>query len=260
MKAVILAGGLGTRLSEETQLKPKPMVEIGGKPILWHIMKIYYAHGITDFVICLGYRGFMIKEYFQNYALHHSDVTFDMKTGETLIHRTTKEDWRVTLVDTGEHTMTGARIRKILPFVEQDDAFCLTYGDGVADVDIRALVAFHRSHGKVATLTAVAPPGRFGSLKFSDQASNLIADFVEKPAGDGGLINGGFFVLSPKVKDFIGATEDEVWERGPMSRLAAAKEIAAYRHRGYWQPMDTIRDKTELETLWNTGAPPWKCW
>ncbi|MEZ5895327.1 MAG: glucose-1-phosphate cytidylyltransferase [Parvularculaceae bacterium] len=260
MKAVILAGGLGTRLSEETQLKPKPMVEIGGRPILWHIMKIYFAHGVTDFIVCLGYRGFVIKEYFQNYALHQSDVTFDMGTGEMKIHRSDSEDWRVTLVDTGEHAMTGARIRKVLPYVEGDDAFCLTYGDGVGDVDIKALLAFHKQHGKIATLTAVTPPGRFGALRFDDKSPDMVSDFVEKPAGDGGLINGGFFVLSPKVAPYLACGDEVVWEQKPLTQLANDGQLAAFRHRGFWQPMDTIRDRTELERLWMSGAPPWKCW
>jgi glucose-1-phosphate cytidylyltransferase len=260
MKAVILAGGLGTRLSEETHLKPKPMVEVGGRPILWHVMKIYKSFGVSDFIICLGYRGFIIKEYFQNYALHHSDVTFDMKTGETIIHRTDREDWRVTLVDTGEKAMTGARVRKILPYVEKDEAFCLTYGDGVADIDVKALIAFHRKHGKIATLTAVTPPGRFGALQFGADNSDKVAAFIEKPAGDGGLINGGFFVLSPKVKDYLSDSDDEIWERRPLVRLAEDGELMAYRHRGFWKPMDTLRDRVELEALWNEPSPPWKTW
>ena len=259
MKAVILAGGKGTRLSEETHLKPKPMVEIGGRPILWHIMKIYEAHGIRDFVVCLGYRGYMIKSYFQHYALHQCDVTFDLKTGETKIHRNDGEDWRVTLIDTGEEAMTGARIRKILPYVSDEEAFCLTYGDGVADVDVRGSIDFHKASGKVATLTAVAPPGRFGALKFGDDPATVEA-LIEKPAGDGGLINGGFFVLSPQVKDFIEDGEGEIWEHGPLSRLAAAGQLAAWRHDGFWKPMDTQRDQAELEGLWASGAPPWKVW
>jgi glucose-1-phosphate cytidylyltransferase len=258
MKLVVLAGGSGTRLSEETQLKPKPMVEIGGRPILWHIMKMYYSYGIREFVICLGYRGWVIKEYFQNYALHRSDVTFEMKSGQMQIHRS--EDWSVTLIDTGEHAMTGARVRKVLPFVEKDEAFCLTYGDGVADVDISALIKFHRQQGKIATVTAVAPPGRFGALKFGNQQSDVVTELVEKPAGDGGLINGGFFVLSPAIRSFIEEREDEIWERGPLARLAAAGQLAAFRHLGFWHPMDTVRDRIELESLWNSAAPPWKNW
>ena len=260
MKAVILAGGLGTRLSEETHLKPKPMVEIGGRPILWHIMKIYFSHGIKDFVVCLGYRGYIIKEYFQNYALHNSDVTFDMKSGQVKIHRNDSEDWCVTLIDTGEAAMTGARVRKSLPFVENEDAFCLTYGDGVGDVDIGALIAFHKNHGKLATLRAVTPPGRFGALRIRDGKTNEIAEFVEKPAGDGGLINGGFFVLSPKISAYLDGGEGEIWEREPLSRLATAGELMSFRHDGFWQPMDTVRDRTELEALWNSSAPPWKTW
>jgi glucose-1-phosphate cytidylyltransferase len=259
MKAVILAGGRGTRISEETQFKPKPMVEIGGRPILWHIMKIYDHYGIRDFVICLGYRGDIIKTYFLNYALHQSDATIDLKTGEVLVHRRTHEDWRITLVDTGEYAMTGARIRKILPFVEQDEAFCLTYGDGVANIDIKKLLAFHKRQRKLATLSAVVRPGRFGALRFGDDDAT-VAEMVEKPVGDGGLINGGFFVLSPKVKDFIEEGDDEVWEQGPMSRLASANQLAGYRHTGFWRPMDTVRDHVELEALWNSPAPPWKVW
>jgi glucose-1-phosphate cytidylyltransferase len=230
MKAVILAGGRGTRFAEETQVKPKPMIEIGGRPILWHIMKIYDSHGIRDFVVCLGYRGDIITKYFQDYSLQQSDVTFDLKSGEVRVHRSNSEDWRVSLIDTGENAMTGARIRKILPFVEDDDAFCLTYGDGVADIDIGKEIAFHKRHGKVATLAAVAPPGRFGALKFAEDSDD-IAELVEKPAGDGGLINGGFFVLSPKVKDYIAEGEDEIWEHGPLSRLAAADGHRARPHR-----------------------------
>ncbi len=260
MKLVVLAGGSGTRLSEETQLKPKPMVEIGGKPILWHILKIYDHYGIRDFVICLGYRGWVIKEYFQNYALHRSDVTFETKTGVMNFHRTDSEDWRVTLVDTGEHAMTGARIRKVLHHVEDEPSFCLTYGDGLADINIQSLLAFHQSHGHLATVTAVAPPGRFGALKFRDNAEHIVGELIEKPAGDGGLINGGFFVLSPKIRDFIGAGEDEIWEQGPLSRLAAAGQLAAYRHRGFWHPMDTVRDRSVLESLWHSNTPPWRCW
>ena len=260
MKAVILAGGLGTRISEETQLRPKPMVEIGGRPILWHIMKIYHGCGIRDFVICLGYRGYVIKEYFRNYALHQSDVTFDIKSGDVRIHRSDSEDWRVTLIDTGENANTGARVRKILPFVQDDEAFCLTYGDGLADIDIRKLVAFHNSHGKVATLTAVGPPGRFGALRFGSDDPNLVTAFVEKPPADMGLINGGFFVLSPRVKAYIEAGEDEIWERGPLMRLAAAGELVAFHHSGFWHPMDTVRDRAELESLWASPSPPWKSW
>lgn len=260
MKAVILAGGLGTRISEETRIKPKPMVEIGGRPILWHIMKLYSHYGINEFVICLGYKGYMIKEYFQNYMLHQSDVTFDMHAGTTEIHRSRTEDWRVTLVETGEKTMTGGRIRKILPYVQDDECFCLTYGDGVANVDMSALVNFHKSHQKTATLTAVVPPGRFGALDFSTDEPHSVRQFVEKPAGDGGLINGGFFVLDPSVAHYLTEDNNLVWEREPLQGLATAGELMAYRHRGFWQPMDTIRDLTELETLWESNAPPWKLW
>lgn len=260
MKAIILAGGLGTRLSEETHLKPKPMVEIGDKPILWHVMKIYESHGITDFIICLGYRGELIKEYFQNYALRNSDVTFDMRTGEARIHKSAHEDWCVTLIDTGDKAMTGARLRKVLPFVENDEAFCLTYGDGVANVDVTALCEFHKQHGKLATVTAVTPPGRFGALRFGDEDENQVEAFVEKPEGDGALINGGFFVLSPKVRDYLSDDEDEIWERDPLERLAQHGELMAFRHRGFWKPMDTLRDRMELEALWSDPAPPWKTW
>jgi glucose-1-phosphate cytidylyltransferase len=259
MKAVILAGGRGSRLSEETHARPKPMVEIGGKPILWHIMKIYEHHGIRDFVICLGYRGEFIKEYFYNYALHQSDVTFSLKTGQTTVHRSDGEDWNVTLIDTGEATETGARIRKILPFVESEEAFCLTYGDGVGDIDITREIAFHKAHGKLATLAAVAPPGRFGALKF-DEDGKTVGELIEKPAGDGGLINGGFFVLSPKVREYIADGEGEIWERGPLARLAAAGQLVGYKHAGFWRPMDTIRDRHDLEEMWAGSKPPWKVW
>ena len=260
MKAIILAGGLGTRLSEETHLKPKPMVEIGDKPILWHVMKIYESHGIRDFIICLGYRGELIKDYFQNYALRNSDVTFDMRTGEAKIHRKACEDWCVTLIDTGDKAMTGARLRKALPFVEDDHAFCLTYGDGVANIDIKALVAFHENHGKLATVTAVTPPGRFGALRFEEDNEDRVEAFVEKPQGDGAFINGGFFVLSPKIRDYLADSEDEIWERDPLERLAEHGELMAFRHRGFWKPMDTLRDRHELEALWSEPAPPWKTW
>ena len=260
MKAVLLAGGLGTRLSEETRLKPKPMVEIGGWPILWHIMKLYSHFGVNEFVICLGYKGYIIKEYFQNYMLHQSDVTFDMQAGTTEIHRSKTENWRITLVETGEKTMTGARIRKILPYVKDDECFCLTYGDGVANVDIGALIKFHKAHGKIATLTAVVPPGRFGALEFHKDNAESVRQFVEKPAGDGGLINGGFFVLTPDVANYLTKDDGLVWEREPLQKLAADGELMAYRHGGFWQPMDTVRDLAELETLWESDAPPWKLW
>lgn len=256
MKAVILAGGLGTRISEETHLKPKPMIEIGGKPILWHVMKIYSAHGIHDFVICCGYKGYLIKEYFANYFLHMSDVTFDMAKNDMQVHQRHAEPWRVTLVDTGDDTKTGGRLRRVADYVKGEDAFCFTYGDGVGDVDVTRAIAFHKEQGKLATLTATQPPGRFGSLHLD---GNRVTTFVEKPEGDGGWINGGFFVLSPKVLDYI--TGDEtLWEREPMERLAREGQMSAYFHHGFWQPMDTLRDKTHLEDLWSSGKAPWKIW
>jgi len=256
MKAVILAGGLGTRISEETHLKPKPMVEIGGKPILWHIMKTYSAHGIHDFIICCGYKGYLIKEYFANYFLHMSDVTFDMERNKMDVHNRYAEPWRVTLVDTGEDTMTGGRLKRVADFVKDEDAFCFTYGDGVSSVDIGRLISFHRSEGLQATVTAVQPPGRFGSLEVD---GNRIAGFNEKPQGDGGWINGGFFVLSPRVLDLIEG-DSTVWERAPLERLARDGQLAAYRHDGFWQPMDTLRDKIALDGLWQSGRAPWKIW
>jgi glucose-1-phosphate cytidylyltransferase len=255
MKAVILAGGYGTRISEETHLKPKPMVEIGGKPILWHIMKIYSAHGINDFVICLGYKGYLIKEYFANYFLHMSDVTFDMATNSMTTHRGHSEPWRVTLVDTGENTQTGGRLKRVREYVGEDD-FCLTYGDGVSDLDITALVEFHRSQKALATLTAVQPPGRFGMLTLEKKK---VVGFTEKPEGDGGWVNGGFFVLSPRVIDYI-AADDTPWERAPLERLAREKQLSAFVHRGFWQPMDHLRDRQYLESLWASGSAPWKVW
>ncbi len=254
MKAVLLAGGLGTRLSEETSLRPKPMVEIGGKPILWHILKIYSAHGINDFVICAGYKGYMIKEYFANYFLHMSDVTFDMRDNSMEVHNKRSEPWRVTIVDTGDESMTGGRIKRIAPYI--DGTFCLTYGDGVADVDITALVAFHKAHGKKATLTAVQPSGRFGALGLN---GDLITNFKEKPQGDGSWINGGFFVLEPSIFDTIEG-DATIWERAPMETLARTGELAAYKHTGFWLPMDTLRDKQQLESLWESGNAPWKIW
>lgn len=256
MKAVILAGGMGTRISEETSVRPKPMIEIGGKPILWHILKIYSAHGINDFVICLGYKGYVIKEYFANYFLHMSDVTFDMAENRMEVHQRNAEPWKVTLVDTGEKTMTGGRIRRVADYLRDDDAFCLTYGDGVADVDVRKLVEFHRSHGGLATLTGVQPPGRFGALGLRGSS---IAAFQEKPTGDGAWINGGFFVCSPKVIDRI-SDDATIWERDPMESLARDGQIHAYLHQGFWQPMDTLRDKQLLEDLWQSGTAPWKIW
>lgn len=256
MKAVLLAGGLGTRLSEETSLKPKPMVEIGGKPILWHIMKIYSAHGINEFIICLGYKGYVIKEYFQNYFLHASDVTIDLKENKVEIHKAAAEPWRITLVDTGEETQIGGRIKRIIPFVEKDEAFCLTYGDGLADVDLGALIKQHKSGTQLATVTAVQPPGRFGALRYEGQK---VIGFTEKPAGDGGWINGGFFVVSPRVVDFIEG-DRTVWEREPLENLARQGLLSVYFHQGFWQPMDTLRDKRHLEDLWRTGTAPWKKW
>jgi glucose-1-phosphate cytidylyltransferase len=255
MKAVILAGGLGTRLSEETATRPKPMVEIGGKPILWHIMKLYSAHGIHDFVVCLGYKGYLIKEYFANYFLHMSDVTIDMSTNRMEVHQKSVEPWRVTLVDTGEQTMTGGRIKRVAAYLGNEE-FCCTYGDGVGDIDVTRLIAHHRAHGRLATLTATQPPGRFGAL---DLREDHVASFVEKPHGDGAWINGGYFVLAPKVLDYIEG-DHTVWEREPMERLARDGQMKAFFHRGFWQPMDTLRDKTQLETLWNSGKAPWKVW
>ena len=255
MKAVILAGGLGTRISEETQVRPKPMVEIGGKPILWHIMKIYSAHGIDEFIICLGFKGYVIKEYFANYFLHTSDVTFDIAENRMSVHRKHADPWVVTLVDTGDATATGGRLRRVRSYLG-DGPFCFTYGDGLSDVKVPELIAFHQRQGKLATITAVQPPGRFGSL---DIKKNRISRFEEKPPGDSGWINGGFFVLSPKVFDYI-AGDDAVWEREPLSRLAAEGQLAAYRHAGFWQPMDTLRDKNLLEELWASARAPWKIW
>lgn len=255
MKAVILAGGLGTRLSEETVLKPKPMVQIGHYPILWHILKIYSAHGIHDFIICAGYRGYMIKEYFANYFLHQSDVTFDMKDNRMEVHQKRSEPWRVTIVDTGDDSMTGGRLKRVAPYLG-DGPFCMTYGDGVGDVDITSLIAFHRSHGCLATLTAVQPTGRFGALKLEGET---VTAFQEKPQGDGGWINGGFFVLEPRVLDYI-AGDSTIWEREPMERLAAEGQMKAFKHEGFWQPMDTLRDKQKLEELWESGQAPWKVW
>lgn len=254
MKAVILAGGLGTRISEESHLKPKPMIEIGGKPILWHIMKLYSHYGITDFVICLGYRGYVIKEYFANYFLHMSDVTFDMAKNEMVVLQQYAEPWRVTLIDTGPDTLTGGRLKRVREHIG-DETFCFTYGDGVADIDIGALVRFHRSHGKLATVTAIQPPGRYGALDMLDEQ---VRSFQEKPAGDGAWINGGFFVLEPAVIDTIEGDQTS-WEATPLQRLAEADQLMAYQHRGFWQAMDTLRDKTHLEELWN-ASPPWKVW
>ncbi|MBU3612850.1 glucose-1-phosphate cytidylyltransferase [Polynucleobacter sp. MG-27-Goln-C1] len=257
MKAVILAGGLGTRISEETESKPKPMIEIGGMPILWHILKIYSSHGVNDFIICCGYKGYVIKEYFANYFLHMSDVTFDMASNKMEVHHRYAEPWRITLIDTGAETLTGGRLKRVSEFVKDDEAFCFTYGDGVSDIDITELIKFHNSHGKKATLTAVYPPGRFGAIDI--RADQHVASFTEKPKGDGGMINGGFFVLSPKVIDLI--KDDFVtWEREPLEILAGESEIMAYQHNGFWQPMDTLRDKNLLEALWSSGKAPWKSW
>ena len=257
MKLVILAGGLGTRISEETDVRPKPMVEIGGRPILWHIMKLYSAHGINDFVVCCGYKGFVIKEYFANYGLHNADVTFDLGNNCMQCHERRVEPWRVTLVDTGEETMTGGRLRRVRHHLD-DGTFCFTYGDGVADVNVTNLVDFHRRHGKKATLTAVLPPGRFGALSL-DAQTEQVRSFREKPQGDGGYVNGGFFVLEPSVIDYI-AGESTVWENEPLERLAAEGHLCGYRHDGFWQPMDTLRDKKLLEDLWRSGKAPWKVW
>ena len=256
MKAVILAGGLGTRISEETDTKPKPMVEIGGKPILWHIMKIYSAHGVNDFVICCGYKGYQIKEYFANYFLYMSDVTFDMSKNTMEVHQRSAEPWRVTLVDTGETTLTGGRLKRVAEHIRDEDAFCLTYGDGVSDVNITDLIAFHKAQKVQATLTATLPPGRFGALEFNGAK---VSRFMEKPKGDGAIINGGFFVLSPEVLNRIDG-DDTIWERGPLETLAADSQLAAYQHTGFWQPMDTLRDKIHLEELWASGQAPWKVW
>lgn len=257
MKAVILAGGLGTRISEETSVKPKPMVEIGGKPILWHILKIYSAHGINDFIICCGYKGYIIKEYFANYFLHMSDVTFDIENNKMEVHQRNAEPWRVTLVDTGEETMTGGRLKRVSSFLKEEDSFCFTYGDGVSDINIAKLINFHNSHGLDATMTAVYPPGRFGAIDINDQQQ--VTSFKEKPKGDGGQINGGFFVLSPKVFELI-ASDETVWEKEPLEWLANASQLKAFRHTGFWQPMDTLRDKKYLEDLWSDGKAPWKVW
>lgn len=256
MKAVILAGGLGTRLAEETSIKPKPMVEIGGKPILWHIMKIYSAHGIRDFVICLGYKGYLIKEYFSNYFLHNSDVTFDVAKNQVITHQNTSEPWRVTLVDTGDASMTGGRVRRVRDYLGEDQTFCLTYGDGVGDIDITALIEFHRRHGRQATVTAVHPPRRFGVMEMN---GDQVTAFEEKPHAEGGWINGGFFVLAREVIELIDS-DQTIWERDPMHRLVDAGDLHAFRHEGFWQPMDTLRDKQYLEELWASGNAPWKKW
>jgi glucose-1-phosphate cytidylyltransferase len=256
MKAVILAGGLGTRISEESYLRPKPMIEIGGKPILWHIMKVYSAHGVNEFVICCGYKGYVIKEYFANYFLHMSDVTFDMADNSVIVHQQKVEPWRVTLLDTGESTATGGRLKRVADHIKDEKAFCFTYGDGVSDVNVRSSIEFHFSHGKLATVTAVRPPGRFGAL---ERDGDVVTGFSEKPRGDGGLINGGFFVLSPRCLEYV-EDDDTIWERSPVIRLAAMGQMMAFEHRGFWQPMDTMRDKAMLEELWASGRAPWKNW
>ena len=255
MKAVILAGGLGTRIAEESTVRPKPMVEIGGKPVLWHIMKLYSHHGIDEFVICLGYKGYLIKEYFANYCLHNSDVTFDMTTNRMQVHQRKAEAWKVTLVDTGEKTQTAGRLKRVAPYLD-GDTFCFTYGDGLADVDIRSLIGFHREQGRKATVTAVQPPGRFGAIDIEGQH---ITRFHEKPLGDGTWVNGGFFVLNRSVLEYID-DDDTVWEHAPLERLAREGELSAYKHRGFWQPMDTLRDRNRLEELWQAGDPPWRLW
>lgn len=256
MKAVILAGGLGTRISEETHLKPKPMIEIGGKPILWHIMKLYSAHGVNEFVICCGYKGYIIKEYFANYFLHMSDVTFDMENNKMEVHQQKAEPWKVTLVDTGDNTLTGGRLKRVASYVEHEEAFCFTYGDGVSDVDISQLIKFHQQHGKLATVTAVQPPGRYGAL---ERNGDQVTGFMEKPRGDGGLINGGFFVLSPKCFELI-KDDNSSWEGEPLTNLAKLGEVMSFEHRGFWQAMDTLRDKNMLEELWISRKAPWKVW
>jgi glucose-1-phosphate cytidylyltransferase len=256
MKAVLLAGGAGTRLREETVIRPKPMVEIGGRPILWHIMKLYSHHGINDFIVCCGYKGYVIKEYFANYFLHMSDVTFDMSVNEMEVHERHAEPWRVTLVDTGDDSMTGGRLKRVEAYIQEDEAFCFTYGDGLSDVNIGASIKFHHQHGRHATVTAVLPPGRYGAIEC---AGDRVTRFLEKPRGDGGLINGGFFVLSPAVLDYIEG-DQTTWEGTPLARLAADGEMMAFEHSGFWQPMDTLRDRNVLEELWSSGEAPWKCW
>ena len=257
MKAVILAGGLGTRISEETHLKPKPMIEIGGKPILWHIMKLYSHYGINDFIICCGYKGYVIKEYFANYFLHMSDVTFNMRDNTMHVHQRHTEDWNVTLIDTGDDTMTGGRLKRIQPYLSPGEDFCFTYGDGLSNINIRELISFHKNHGLHATVTATYPPGRFGALTISD--TGKILSFQEKPRGDGGMINGGFFVLSPTVIDLI-QDDATIWEKTPLEKLAKTGQLMAYTHHGFWQPMDTLRDKKHLEELWSADSAPWKLW
>ena len=257
MKAVILAGGLGTRLSEETDIRPKPLVEIGGQPILWHIMKIYSSYGINDFIICCGYKGYLIKEYFANYFLHLSDVTFQMKDNKMEVHQNNSEPWKVTLVDTGENTMTGGRLKRVKEYIKNEKAFCLTYGDGLSDIDISAKIKFHQDHGKQATVAAVRPPGRYGSIKFGQK--DIVEKFQEKPDGDGSWINGGFFVLNPSVLDLI-ENDQIAWEDEPLNNLAKNNQLYAFRHEGFWHPLDTLREKILLNELWNKGNAPWKLW
>jgi glucose-1-phosphate cytidylyltransferase len=257
VKAVILAGGLGTRLAEETSVRPKPMVEVGGKPLLWHVMKMYSKYGVNDFIVCLGYKGYVIKEYFANYYLHTCDVTFDIRQGAMEVHRSAAEPWKVTLVDTGDATMTGGRLKRVLPYVG-DEEFCFTYGDGVSDIDLGSVIDFHRKHGLIGTVTAVQPPGRFGALELSED-SDLVAGFAEKPRGDGAWINGGFFVLGAEVGRYI-AGDDTVWEQEPMRGLAHDRQLATYRHEGFWLGMDTLRDRHRLEQLWDSGQAPWRTW
>jgi len=256
VKAIILAGGKGTRISEETQLRPKPMVEIGGRPILWHIMKLYSAHGINDFVICLGYLGYVIKEYFANYFLHSSDVTFHMQDNRMEVHQNKADPWNVTLIDTGSDTMTGGRLRRVRKYIEADEPFCFTYGDGVGDIDISQLIKFHKQHGKLATMTAVQPPGRFGSIELDGSS---ITRMIEKPMGDGGWINGGFFVLSPEVLKYVEG-DSTIWENAPLQNLAADGQLQGYMHTGFWKPMDTMRDQRQLEEIWSQGKAPWRVW
>lgn len=255
MKAVILAGGLGTRISEETSSRPKPMIEIGGKPILWHILKLYSSFGINDFIICLGYKGYLIKEYFANYFLHTSDVTFDITNNKVEVHQNSAEPWRITMVDTGENSMTGGRLKRVARYLGDED-FCFTYGDGLANIDIKALIAYHKKQGTLATLTAVQPPGRFGALSFNGEK---VVGFTEKPEGDGGWINGGFFVLSPKVLNYID-DDETIWEKSPLEQLAIEGQLSAYHHEGFWHAMDTLRDKNHLEDLWKSGNAPWNLW
>ncbi len=256
MKAVILAGGYGTRLSEETHSRPKPMVEIGGRPMLWHIMKMYSVHGVNDFIVCCGYRGYVIKEYFANFSLHMSDITFDLKQNTVHMRKERTEPWRITLIDTGEGTLTGGRLKRVADYVEGENEFCMTYGDGLSDIDISATITFHREHGRLATVTAVKPPGRFGALELEGQR---VTGFMEKPTGDEGLINGGFFVLDPRCLDLIEG-DDTRWEDEPLTRLAAEDQLRAYEHHGFWQPMDTVRERNLLEDLWASGGAPWKSW